>query len=73
MGWQSWESVDEKKPNVDTSTGGNTGSGSGSNTGSGDVDWWNVTTTQDNVDYAGLPLDVWNPLLPHDTGCESIS
>lgn len=68
MGWQSWDSIDDKPPNVDASTGNsNTG---GSNTGGTDVDWWNVTTTEDNVDYAGLPLDVWNPLLPHITGCQ---
>lgn len=74
MGWQSWESVDERPLNIGVSTGNNnTGTGKGSNTGGGaggDVDWWNVTATEDNVDYAGLPLDVWNPLLPHNTGCK---
>lgn len=34
------------------------------------VDWWNVTTPEYNTaDTASLPLDVWAPLLPHDTGC----
>lgn len=35
------------------------------------VDWWNVTGVGDTtVDSASFPLDVWAPLLPHDTGCE---
>lgn len=35
-----------------------------------DVGWWNVTDPDANpVDSASLPLDVWSPLLPHDTGC----
>lgn len=36
-----------------------------------DVDWWNVTApgSTSPVDSASLPLDVWAPLLPHDTGC----
>ena len=34
------------------------------------VDWWNVTTPEDNtVDEASLPLDTYAPLLQHDTGC----
>lgn len=33
------------------------------------VDWWNVTNNDEtNFDSTSLPLDVWNPLLPHDTG-----
>lgn len=33
------------------------------------VDWWNVTSFDDTMaDAASLPLDVWAPLLPHDTG-----
>lgn len=44
--------------------------GTGSATVSEGVDWWNVTTpTGQTVDSASLPLDVWAPLLPHDTGC----
>jgi hypothetical protein len=34
------------------------------------VDWWNVTTPEDNtIDTASFPLDTYAPLLPHDTGC----
>lgn len=36
------------------------------------VDWWNVSGIpglgQDKVDTTSFPLDVWAPLLPHDTG-----
>lgn len=38
-----------------------------------DVDWWEVeddeTTSQSST---SLPLDQWNPLLPHDTGISEI-
>jgi len=66
MGWQAWESVDVT---VDSSTGGSNATPSTGDTSTG-VDWWNVTTTPDNIDYASFPLDVWNPLLPHNTGCK---
>jgi len=62
MGWQAWEVVSmneaaDTKPG--TTTSGNTPEG---------VDWWNVTESEDKVDNLSLPLDVWSPLLPHDTG-----
>ncbi|KAI0291650.1 Metallo-dependent phosphatase [Multifurca ochricompacta] len=40
-----------------------------------EVDWWNVTAPSLNapVDSASLPLDVWSPLLPHDTGLSEIA
>ncbi|KAJ8482432.1 hypothetical protein ONZ45_g14949 [Pleurotus djamor] len=39
-----------------------------------DVDWWNVTDGGGQaVDFASLPLDVWNPLLPHDTGLSELT
>lgn len=63
MGWQSWESVDETSKSTDLSIPDNS-------TDSG-VDWWNVTSADDSFDYTSLPLDVWNPLLPHITGCGS--
>ncbi|TFK29749.1 phosphatase DCR2 [Coprinopsis marcescibilis] len=37
-----------------------------------DVDWWNVTKPKE-IDYASLPLDVWSPLIPHDTGLSEIT
>jgi len=67
MGWQAWESVDVTV--LDSSTGDSNAAGDNGDT-STDVDWWNVTTTPNNIDYASFPLDVWNPLLPHNTGCK---
>ena len=74
VGWQSWDSI-SLPPEGSTATGGAStpNKPSGGNTDvevpSG-VDWWNVTDSQDtNFDSTSLPLDVWNPLLPHDTGC----
>lgn len=71
VGWQSWEPVFDSSSVY-----------SGSNSGVGavdeeqpaeddsDVDWWNVTRPEGSADTASLPLDVWSPLLQHDTGCE---
>lgn len=64
MGWQAWEVVSmneapDTKPGATTSDNPNTPD---------EVDWWNVTESEDNVDNLSLPLDVWSPLLPHDTG-----
>lgn len=56
MGWQSWEVINGTSlpTKLPTHHG---------------VDWWNVTVPNDTVDYSSLPLDVWMPLLPHNTGC----
>lgn len=69
MGWQSYEVVNLKtSANTTSSTEGDlsTGQPSGGNSG---VDWWNVTTEEETVDYSSFPLDVWSPTLPHNTGC----
>lgn len=70
MGWQSWDVVNlSNKPASSSSSSSNGTVGSDlEHTGGSGVDWWNVTTTDDKVDFASLPLDVWAPLLPHDTG-----
>jgi len=34
------------------------------------TDWWDVETTALEIKSRGPPLDVWDPLLPHDTGCK---
>jgi hypothetical protein len=66
LGWQSWETISsatQARPPRPTQT-----PSSGSST-TPDVDWWNVTEPQHgDVDSASFPLDVWAPLLPHDTG-----
>ena len=68
LGWQSWDVVSTSSANtshvdqeVDNPTPGHPDAG---------VDWWNVTNPSTSpVDSSSLPLDVWSPLLPHDTGC----
>jgi len=77
LGWQSWDIV-SPLPTPDFPTGVDSTHHDAENPSpptSGDhhadVDWWNVNTssTTSPVDSASLPLDVWSPLLPHDTGC----
>ena len=74
LGWQSWDTI-SPLPTADLPSGGNeTGSQPPPTPGDHDtdVDWWNVTTPTSPVDSASLPLDVWAPLLPHDTGCMAL-
>lgn len=77
ISWQSWESVSVdavsgpsrpaiNKPSTNDTRPEPVGPGD-----SLDVDWWNVTQPEDKLDYSSLPLDVWSPLLPHNTGCKS--
>ncbi|KAL1696645.1 Metallo-dependent phosphatase-like protein [Schizophyllum commune] len=79
LGWQSWDVVDSTLPFADTDTSIDIGSGDDDVEAGDDmpaedgVDWWNVTAPQDSVDSASLPLDVWAPLLPHDTGLSEIA
>ncbi|KAI9064007.1 Metallo-dependent phosphatase [Trametes sanguinea] len=75
IGWQSWDIIQEY-----------TGQASGTASGSSEVlespgvgghvdgvDWWDVSTgAENNVDTASLPLDVWDPLMQHDTGLSEI-
>jgi hypothetical protein len=72
LGWQSWDTISP------LSTGGLSSDVDDvdhpqptSGDHDADVDWWNVTASAsaNQSDSASLPLDVWNPLLPHDTGC----
>lgn len=67
VGWQSWEIVGI--PNTADSTSKNNSDSSVDLSTPEGVDWWNVTVAEDMTDSASLPLDVWSPLLPHDTGC----
>lgn len=81
IGWQSWDSISESRTGVpsaypgqpsDQTTGSETNDIDLSDQPEG-TDWWNVTTPDDSMpfDPASLPLDVWDPLMPHDTGCMS--
>ncbi|KDQ50774.1 hypothetical protein JAAARDRAFT_185989 [Jaapia argillacea MUCL 33604] len=66
MGWQSWDVI-----SMDAATGSE-GNVSLPTVPEG-VDWWNVTQEEEYVDPASLPLDVWSPLLPHNTGLSEIT
>jgi hypothetical protein len=76
LGWQSWDIV-SPPPTPDFPTGVDSADHEAENPSpptsgdhGADVDWWNITTnTTSPIDTASLPLDVWAPLLPHDTGC----
>lgn len=72
LGWQSWETVSmSQQAAVSTGHNGQSSDSSpigGSNGVASGVDWWNVTADEPKVDGASLPLDIWAPLLPHDTG-----
>ena len=77
IGWQSWDVVYDftgqlsstSKPSEDVeSPSTSTGSTSGSGSVPEGVDWWNVTSSTETLDTASLPLDVWDPLMQHDTG-----
>ncbi|KAJ7043577.1 Metallo-dependent phosphatase-like protein [Mycena alexandri] len=75
LGWQSWDTISVHQEDLsatNTSGGAVVGSPPAEQIPQ-DVDWWNVTTTQEAVDMASLPLDVWSPLLPHDTGLSEIA
>ncbi|KAI0038233.1 hypothetical protein FA95DRAFT_1665181, partial [Auriscalpium vulgare] len=72
--WQSWDVISSIRPaqspgNTETAAPDN-GSPAHDTPAHDGVDWWNVTKpTSPVVDSSSLPLDVWSPLLPHDTGC----
>jgi len=62
VGWQSWDLV------IDTIKNHSTGSPATPASDDKPVDWWNVSSPDDTIDTASFPLDVWQPLLPYDTG-----
>ena len=75
LGWQSWATVSPKPATNGGVTTGNTTQGD--NTGSNGVpegtDWWNVEAPEPEIESSSLPLDVWDPLMPHDTGCTCVA
>lgn len=77
MGWQSWDTVLIGLENVNQALPPQPGHGPGDDESAhvphGGVDWWNVTQDTTTVDTTSLPLDVWSPLLPHDTGLTEIA
>ncbi|KAI5122495.1 hypothetical protein M0805_001403 [Coniferiporia weirii] len=66
LDWQAWDSVTIDVP------GPGSGSGANQSTAEG-VEWWNVTSGEKQLDAFSFPLDVWSPLLPHETGLTEIT
>ena len=64
LGWQSWASVSPKPVTDDKVTLDNTDSSSVPQ----GTDWWDVEAPEPEIESSSLPLDVWDPLMPHDTG-----
>ncbi|TDL23728.1 Metallo-dependent phosphatase [Rickenella mellea] len=69
LGWQAWEVVSLRPGDTGSPTNQ---TGSSHESVPEGVDWWNVTTQETQPDPTSLPLDVWSPLLPHDTGLTEI-
>ena len=66
MGWQEWELVALKN-------GAPQPTSPSKAPPQNDVDWWDVEDDETNSQSStSLPLDQWNPLLPHDTGLSEI-
>ncbi|GJE90394.1 metallo-dependent phosphatase [Phanerochaete sordida] len=70
LGWQAWDRVDRPVASS-ASQDIETTISEPSNDG---VDWWNVTYPESAPSYdpASLPLDVWDPIMQHDTGLSEI-
>lgn len=72
LGWQSWASV-SPKPATNGNVATNNATTQNDNAGPDNVppgtDWWDVETPEPEIESSSLPLDVWDPLMPHDTGC----
>jgi hypothetical protein len=73
IGWQSWDVIGEQ-PKTETlgplpvDPGG---TGTTNSTLPPGVDWWDVEKPAETTSSSTLPLDVWAPLLPHDTGSKA--
>lgn len=71
LGWQSWASI-SPRPATDDNVNIDNTTTPGDDTGPGGVpqgtDWWDVEVPEPEIESSSLPLDVWDPLMPHDTG-----
>ncbi|KAJ3540453.1 hypothetical protein NM688_g6225 [Phlebia brevispora] len=86
IGWQSWDVVSSTSSTGLASTHSRPPPDYGTPSESVDIDlpssedlpegtdWWNVTSPEDAMpfDPSSLPLDIWDPLMPHDTGFSEI-
>jgi hypothetical protein len=80
LGWQAWDAVAtvdyfEKGPSTPTVTQPGDAEEAQPTPVDGEVegtDWWETSPSQPwdtTDDIESYPLDVWAPLLPHETGC----
>ena len=83
VGWQSWEIVSSESstgvglthtkppPEYDTEDDATDVNVPPSGDIPSDTDWWDISTPESATpfDPVSLPLDVWDPLMQHDTGC----
>lgn len=83
LGWQSWDIVSSESSTGVGSTHSSPPPDDGTESDAVDIglpspgdipegtDWWDVSPPDSatSFDPASLPLDVWDPLMPHDTGC----
>jgi hypothetical protein len=75
LGWQAWDAVAavdyfDKEPS--TPPTGDPEDGQPIPGNDDETDWWEITPNQPwdaTDDIESYPLDVWAPLLPHETGC----
>ena len=69
MGWQEWEQVALKNGAPQRPETTSPSKAPPPN----DVDWWDAEDDETKSQSStSLPLDQWNPLLPHDTGISEI-
>ncbi|KAF9026073.1 Metallo-dependent phosphatase-like protein [Rhodocollybia butyracea] len=78
LGWQSWDSISMNSDDLATVSSNTSSQAAEPHVDLPEgVDWWNVSglpgTGQDTVNTTSLPLDVWLPTAPHDTGLSEIS
>ncbi|KAH0582874.1 putative inactive purple acid phosphatase 29 [Termitomyces sp. J132] len=73
LGWQSWEVVSMSNDSQSPFQGDATNLEVPTDPETPDVDWWNVTEPEPQVDSSSFPLDVWAPLLPHTVGLSEIT
>ncbi|KAG1878635.1 Metallo-dependent phosphatase-like protein [Suillus tomentosus] len=80
LGWQAWDAVAtvdyfDKGPSTPTVTG-DPADGQPIPVNDDETDWWETINNQPwdtTDDIESYPLDVWAPLLPHDTGLSEIA
>ncbi|KAH8832657.1 Metallo-dependent phosphatase-like protein [Flagelloscypha sp. PMI_526] len=72
--WQEWEVIDMNAVQSAVSSKPGSGDTQGDLSVPEGTDWWDVESSGANtLDFTSLPLDRWNPLLPHNTVVSEIA